>query len=95
MVDMTWPSYQRFMKYIFIIPTLTEPQRGIVCARPLCEKILRDYVHIIILHTYMNTLHVYMIILQAYMIILHVYIIKYTRKHNYLACIHNHLYMYT
>ena len=47
----------------------------------LCEKILCDYVYIIILHVYINILHVYIIIL-------HVYIIKYT-------CIHNYLYMYT
>ena len=54
----------------------------------LCEKILCDYVYIIILH-------VYIIILHVYINILHVYIIKYTCIHNYLACIHNYLYMYT
>ena len=37
----------------------------------LCEKILWDYVNIIILH-------VYIIILHVYINILHVYIIKYT-----------------
>ena len=54
-----------------------------------CEKILCDYVYIIILHVYIiilhvyiNILHVYVIILHVYIIILHVYIIIYTCIHN-------------
>ena len=55
----------------------------------LSEKILCDYVYIIILHVYIiilhvyvNILHVYLIILQVYIVILHVYIIIYTCIHN-------------
>ena len=44
----------------------------------LCEKILCDYVYIIILHVYIIILHVYINILHVYIIILHVYIIIYT-----------------
>ena len=58
----------------------------------LCEKILCDYVYIIILHVYIIILHVYINILHVYIIILHVYIII---LHVYINILHVYISIYT